>query len=198
MVSYILYKKATETRHFYWEKDTKSSTHKTHNKQRVINGLDPVPLGTDRKVMFVSSWKHTCVILDTLPGPVKCFGENDEGQLGTINETTVLGEYVGDHKGEMGEGLAEVDLPGLAYAVVTGEYHTCAVLDNPKKPVVCWGGNNYFQLGLEDDSVEKLGDVSERVNDDCSKEVTNPWAKDKDGQIPEWANSKVNYTDTVK
>ena len=74
---------------------------------------------------------HTCAI--TAPGDAKCWGNNEEGQLGD-NTTT--------------ERHTPVDVIGLAGGVAqisAGDDHTCAVTvtDGAK----CWGLNYYGQLG---------------------------------------------------
>jgi alpha-tubulin suppressor-like RCC1 family protein len=88
---------------------------------------------------------HTCVLLTN--GQVKCWGRNDDGQLG-------LGDTIdrGDGPGEMGANLPFVDLgPGaLVLEVDAGYYHTCALLTDGA--VTCWGDNFYSQLGLGDTS----------------------------------------------
>jgi alpha-tubulin suppressor-like RCC1 family protein len=81
--------------------------------------------------------EHNCVILNT--GAVRCWGNNDLGQLGLGNKTVI-----GNGPGEMPP--ASVNLGGLATQLATGEAHTCALLDNGK--VRCWGENNFGQLGL--------------------------------------------------
>jgi alpha-tubulin suppressor-like RCC1 family protein len=94
---------------------------------------------------------------------IKCWGFNNGGQLG-------LGDTAdrGDQPGEMGDALAAVSLgtAHTALAVATGNYHTCALLDDGL--VKCWGHNNYEytgagQLGLGDtatrgDQPGELGD----------------------------------------
>ena len=76
---------------------------------------------------------HTCALLTN--GTAKCWGKNDEGQLGN-------GKSGG---GEQENTPVDVrDLSGIKQ-VATGDYHTCAVLTNGTAK--CWGKNDYGQLG---------------------------------------------------
>ena len=106
--------------------------------------LPAVDLG-GKAVSLCAGQSHACAILDG--GDVKCWGENDAGQLG-LGDT----ENRGDDMFEMGDNLTAVDLgTGLtAVSIACGEDHTCAVLDDGS--VKCWGYNDYGQLGQGDNS----------------------------------------------
>src|SRR5690606_33747543 len=89
-----------------------------------------------------ASGRFTCALLDD--GSVKCWGENESGQLG-IGDA----EHRGDQPGEMGGALPTVDLGTgrTAVAVEAGDFHACAILDDGT--VKCWGQNDYHvTLGL--------------------------------------------------
>ena len=93
-------------------------------------------LGTSMDVLFdvadvAAGRNHTCALLDT--AGVKCWGRNDNGQLGT---------------GTTDDATEPMDVSGLAsgVAAVSGGYaHTCALLDTGG--VKCWGANNKGQIG---------------------------------------------------
>lgn len=80
---------------------------------------------------LASDYQHICVL--TAQKTVKCWGQNDDGQLG-------LGNYK-DTNGPTG------DVQGLSGAkkVVVGGDHSCALLENGK--VMCWGDTSAGQLG---------------------------------------------------
>jgi cysteine-rich repeat protein len=105
--------------------------------------LKPVDLGKGRtaKAIAAKGWM-TCALLDN--GEVKCWGDNEYGQLGT-------GDHFdrGDGPGEMGDALKGVALGAgqTATAIAAGGNHTCAVLENGE--LKCWGWNFYGELGQE-------------------------------------------------
>ena len=66
--------------------------------------LPTVNLGTGRTATAIAAGKiHTCALLDN--ASVKCWGYNDNAQLGIDNTTTM-----GDNTGEMGDNLPSIDL----------------------------------------------------------------------------------------
>ncbi len=80
-----------------------------------------------------SGGDHTCALTTT--GGVKCWGQNDRGQLG-------IGSLDGDTH------PLPLDVSGLSsgvVAVATGESHSCAVLDTGG--VKCWGDDGGAKLG---------------------------------------------------
>jgi alpha-tubulin suppressor-like RCC1 family protein len=122
------------------------------------DNLPAVDLGTGRTAQaLAASTFHTCALLDD--GTVKCWGRNDDGQLG-LGDTN----YRGDGPLEMGDNLPAVDLGTgrTAQALAAGEFHTCALLDDGT--VKCWGWNYTGQLGLGDTS--DRGDAPLEMGDD--------------------------------
>ncbi|GIL69258.1 hypothetical protein Vretifemale_217, partial [Volvox reticuliferus] len=93
----------------------------------------------------VTGAEFTCALLQP-GGIVKCWGINEDGQLG-------LGDTMGRgvRPGEMGAALPAVDLgPGLtATEIAAGAQHACAILQ-PGGRVKCWGYNYIGELGLGD------------------------------------------------
>lgn len=108
------------------------------------DALPAVALGAGRTARRISAGGyHTCAILDD--GSVKCWGHNEEGQLG-LGDTDARG----DGPNEMGDALPAVDLgPGrTALEISAAMLHTCARLDDGT--IKCWGRNAEGQLGLGD------------------------------------------------
>jgi len=104
---------------------------------------------------------RTCARLDN--GAVKCWGQNDKGQLGigdTLNR--------GDQKNEMGDRLPAVNLGTgrTAVQLVAGHDHSCARLDDGQ--LKCWGLNSSAQLGVgaadRGDETGEMGDALPAVN----------------------------------
>lgn len=97
------------------------------------NNLPVVDLGTGVTVQNIGlAGSHACAV--TLGGLVKCWGENEGGQLG-LEDTVARGNLTG----QMGDDLLYVDLGTgvLASSVALGARHTCAVVDDGG--VKCWG-----------------------------------------------------------
>lgn len=122
-----------------------------------------INLGTGRSAKMITAGMHSnCALLDD--DSVKCWGSNYGGGLGNA-----IRSDVGDEKNEMGDNLPAVNLGTgrKAKMISTGDYHTCAILDN--NSVKCWGRNLYGQLGLGDSNdrglnLSEMGDNLPTVN----------------------------------
>ena len=100
-------------------------THELSNVPVDVVGLDW------RVVQVAVGGYHVCAL--TSRGGVKCWGRNDDGQVG--DGTTISRTMPVDVSG-LGSGVR---------AITAGTYHTCAVLDTGG--VKCWGANAFGQLG---------------------------------------------------
>jgi alpha-tubulin suppressor-like RCC1 family protein len=119
--------------------------------------LPAVDLGSGRTAkVIVAGGSHTCTILDD--SSIKCWGENDQGQLGLGNTTDSLNASVVD----MGSGIT-------AKAIAAGESHTCAILNN--SAIKCWGRANEGQMGLfkwNDNIGDELNEMGVTGQDDLT------------------------------
>ncbi len=137
----------------------------------VAGAQDPGVVGSGLAVLSVSAGSnHSCAVL--VGGLVKCWGENQYGQLG-------LGDTAdrGDGPGEMGNSLPAVDLGAgrTASAVAAGGNHTCALLDDGS--VKCWGLGGFGRLGLGDtanrgDGPGEMGDSLPAVSLGAGRSAT--------------------------
>lgn len=119
------------------------------------DNLPAVSLGTGRTALSVSVGEHhVCALLDN--SAVKCWGQNDKGELG-VGTTARLG----DQAGEMGDALPAVSLGSMStpIAVIAGSYNSCALLAD--HTVKCWGSGNVLGLGTTNnrgDGASEMGD----------------------------------------
>jgi alpha-tubulin suppressor-like RCC1 family protein len=126
------------------------------------DALEPIDLGTDRQALAVSvGTSFTCALLDG--GEVKCWGVNQQGQLGQ-GDTDPRGGSDGDMAN-----LEPIDLGSgrTALSIAAGTTHACAVLDDGA--VKCWGDNSAGQLGQGDsdhrgDGGGEMGDALDPVS----------------------------------
>jgi E3 ubiquitin-protein ligase HERC3 len=125
--------------------------------------LSFVPFGARvRAKELASGAAHVCALLDD--GSVKCWGWNDDGQLGQGDRVSR-----GSNLKDLGDALKPISL-GIARTakrLVSGARHTCVILDDDS--VKCWGENRSGQLGLEDkesrgDAPSEMGDALPRVD----------------------------------
>ena len=90
---------------------------------------------------------HSCALLAS--AAVRCWGHEVSGQLGYAATNTI-----GDDETPASAGPVDLGSGRTARAVATGNYHSCAVLDDGS--VRCWGYGTSGQLGYA--RTETIGD----------------------------------------
>lgn len=100
---------------------------------------DPLPklllLGPEPVNSLSVGSNHACVSMGDA-GSVKCWGNNETGQLGNATQTT-----------ENSPISISSNLPAVKQ-VIAGNGRTCALLNN--RSAKCWGSNRFGELGLGD------------------------------------------------
>ncbi|MCB1017576.1 MAG: hypothetical protein KDB10_20990, partial [Acidimicrobiales bacterium] len=130
--------------------------------------LAAVALGAGRTARTVALGEsHTCAILDD--GAAKCWGGNDQGQLGQGDETNRR-DVAALTPIQFGSGP-------VAATVVAGADHNCVVFDGGA--VKCWGDNTLGALGLGDerdrgDQTGEMGDALPIVDLVAGQHVRRP------------------------
>lgn len=115
----------------------------------------PVDVGGNVIQVEAGNW-HTCALLDT--GAVRCWGNDDGGQLGYGYSTG----NIGDNETPASEG--DVDMGGTVISLASLNAHSCAVLDGGF--LRCWGAGAWGKLGYggeqnvgDDETPAEMGDV---------------------------------------
>lgn len=153
---------------FCWGDNTHGQLGQGHNDslgdapKEVGKYMTSVPLGPNLKVHdYCVGGGHLCAIVGD--GQVKCWGRNDQGQLG-LGHTQNLGAK----RNQMGANLPFVDLgkhhqgeARKAKKISCGQRHSCVLTTENK--VLCWGANRLGQLG--NGSTETIGDAADEMGD---------------------------------
>ncbi|MDW8246221.1 MAG: hypothetical protein RMJ84_06565 [Sandaracinaceae bacterium] len=105
----------------------------------MVDSLSPVRvIGLSGIWSISAGGRHTCALLRG-SGEVRCWGDNEYGQLGN-------GMMGGSRSSPVTVYHAGSTSPlNNVSAITTGEAHTCALLSSGE--VRCWGRNNHGQLG---------------------------------------------------
>jgi len=122
------------------------------------SGMSSADLGAGARVLTLSSGaSFVCALLRSKA--IKCWGRNQEGQLGIGSDDA----SVGGRSDEMGDSLRSVGLGSnvTALQVSAGFAHACAVTGS--RQLKCWGDNVYGQLGLGD--IQQRGGSAGTVGD---------------------------------
>ena len=106
------------------------------------NRLSPltVNLGSNmRPIQVVAGGNHTCAIVEDTTNynrTVKCWGDNNDGQVGAGTTTTTYTSPVA---------VTGLGSDGVVVGLSLGNEHTCANFDNGD--LKCWGENGEGQIG---------------------------------------------------
>lgn len=109
--------------------------------QTPFQGCSGASCGTTKPASLTSGDDFNCAL--TSDARVSCWGSNSNGKLGR-NETSATTPSSWEPMGIRDPNDPDFDLYSLT-AVVAGKNHGCAL--NATKRVVCWGSNEFGQLG---------------------------------------------------
>ncbi len=126
---------------------------------------------------------HSCAQTDK--SRVKCWGRNNNGQLGLSHY-----DNQGDKSGEMGKELPFILLGKDSYKIFSGFSHSCSILkDNSMK---CWGANAGGQLGIVADNNDQATPRSVNIFDKSFKSAALGTAHScaifNDGEVKCWGD----------
>ncbi|MEZ4428356.1 MAG: hypothetical protein R3A51_11785 [Nannocystaceae bacterium] len=117
--------------------------------------VPPIALGAPA-VMITAGEFHNCALLDD--GSVRCWGQNDRGQLGYGHD-----KNIGDNEAPDSQTALTFGDDPVVF-IDAGVQHTCAVLESGA--LHCWGRNDQGQLGLghkddigDDEPVDAMTEV---------------------------------------
>ena len=124
-----------------------------------------INLGSGRTAIAISAGQaYTCAILDN--GDLKCWGRDNEGQLGDGGTTHSSHTYIATPPSSpisLGTGRQTVAVSG-------NHEHTCAILDNGE--MKCWGHDYKGQLGDGGSNVDQYSPVSVSGSNTWSNSTT--------------------------
>lgn len=123
--------------------------------------LDQIPIVplSRKAIKIYAGTKYNCALLDNQT--VKCWGENNFGQLGYGHK-----EHLGDDEFLSDYGVVSLGDKATQLDISTVSYHTCAVMKSTDG-LKCWGLNSKGQLGYghknnlgDDELPSSYGEVS--------------------------------------
>lgn len=86
---------------------------------------------------------HVCFV--TPEGGLKCWGKDEQGQLGNGTADASYAEACSNLSPTCLPGPSAVDITGVA-GITAGFAHTCALMDD--RGVKCWGNDYYGEIGI--------------------------------------------------
>jgi cysteine-rich repeat protein len=122
---------------YCWGRNSSGQTDPASNSDQLLRP-NLTPIGNLGSVVDLAlGHSHTCVLNDA--GETRCFGANQDGQLGQGNRS---------ERGFPALISWSVDRLGTPRKLSVGTYHTC--MRNTVNRVYCWGRSTSGQLGNED------------------------------------------------
>src|SRR5437773_2069852 len=112
----------------------------TVSSAQVPNSTPVEVIGITTATAVTAGGYHACALLHD--GTVRCWGQNDYGQLG---DGAVITPQTRPPTPRPSPNPVEVRGITTAVAIKAGIFHTCALLRDGT--MQCWGWNDYFQLG---------------------------------------------------
>src|SRR5205823_9487709 len=112
----------------------------TVSSAQVPNPTPVEVIGITTATAVTAGGYHACALLQN--GTVRCWGQNDYGQLG---DGAVITPQTRPPTPRPSPNPVEVSGITTAVAIKAGIFHTCALLRDGT--MQCWGWNDYFQLG---------------------------------------------------
>ena len=112
----------------------------TVSSAQVPNSTPVEVIGITTATAVTAGGYHACALLQD--GTVRCWGQNDYGQLG---DGAVITPQTRPPTPRPSPNPVEVRGITTAVAIKAGIFHTCALLRDGT--MQCWGWNDYFQLG---------------------------------------------------
>jgi alpha-tubulin suppressor-like RCC1 family protein len=108
--------------------------------QWLTSGIYPIPVDVSGLTSGIKSiaagGRHTCAL--TINGGVKCWGCNENGQLGD-------GKFIAMPPFANSTPVDVIGLTSGVIAITAGDSHTCALTQDGK--IKCWGSNSAGELG---------------------------------------------------
>merc|ERR1719295_938522 len=120
--------------------------------------IAPIALDDFEVISASISPSHICALSSN--GTVRCWGYNNDGQLGYGNT-----DSIGTTNGSMAN-CVDIDLGsdfGSVSTIVVGSYYFSCALSTDTNSLGCWGNNSYGQLGIGHEN--DIGDDPDEMGD---------------------------------
>lgn len=170
-----------------WGQNLNGQLGRGNTSNTSVDTSTPAPTGPlpAAATQIAAGQNHVCALLEG--GGVHCWGQASSGQTGT-NQTT----------GNVTSPTAVTGLAGPVAQIAAGNTSTCATLESGQ--VMCWGNNQYGQLGNGETEHSPVPVFVEDITDATSVAVGlhHACAVSEDGSVRCWGrNNFRNLGDTT-